>query len=228
MCPIYVISILTVAVLPLVLLPSPSSLVVESAPIGQDENVGQTRSNAKKGGIISCMVQTNRNPTNWLGQAKRRATANKRIFYINYLFKIRPKAAGDGIFGRIFRISINANWKQLVTYPMEMYNRLAWMSVQILVILGCTVAELFDSLTGHTSFTHFCATFNWMLQPPVAASEVISDRFMRPIVSDKCVKFRDPCLKLSQEIPPEANGRGIFYCFSSDNFRSEIDRWCNE
>ena len=39
---------------------------------------------------------------------------------------------------------------------------------------------------------------------PEAASDVTSDTFMRQIVLDKCVKFHDPCLNCSREIPPEA------------------------
>ena len=45
---------------------------------------------------------------------------------------------------------------------------------------------------------------------------------MRPIVADKCVKFRDPYLNRSREIPPEAVGGGIFHFFSL-NFRPEVD-----
>ena len=43
-----------------------------------------------------------------------------------------------------------------------------------------------------------------------AASDVISSTFVRPIALDKSVKFRDPCLNRSPEIPPEAVGGGIF------------------
>ena len=44
---------------------------------------------------------------------------------------------------------------------------------------------------------------------------VISGRFGRPTVLDKCVKFHDPCLNHSREIPPEAVGGGIFDSFFS-------------
>ena len=37
-----------------------------------------------------------------------------------------------------------------------------------------------------------------------AASDVISGRFARLIVLDKCVRFRNPCLNRSRDIPPEA------------------------
>ena len=45
---------------------------------------------------------------------------------------------------------------------------------------------------------------------------------MRPIVLDKCVKFRDPNLNRSPEIPAEVVGGGILdiFCF---NFRPEVD-----
>ena len=44
---------------------------------------------------------------------------------------------------------------------------------------------------------------------PKAAGNVISG-ILGPIVLDKCVKFRDPSLNRSQEIPHEATGGGIF------------------
>ena len=43
-------------------------------------------------------------------------------------------------------------------------------------------------------------------------------RFVGPIVADKSVDLRDPRLKLSQEIPPEAVGGGIFDGFFQDKF----------
>ena len=45
---------------------------------------------------------------------------------------------------------------------------------------------------------------------------------MGPVVLDKHVKFHDPGLNRSREIPPEALGCGIFYCFPF-NFRAEVD-----
>ena len=38
----------------------------------------------------------------------------------------------------------------------------------------------------------------------------MSGGFVGPIVLDKCVKFRDPHLDRSREIPPEAVGGSIF------------------
>ena len=37
-----------------------------------------------------------------------------------------------------------------------------------------------------------------------AASDVVSSRFLWSIVPDKCVKFCDPCLNRSREMPPDA------------------------
>ena len=45
---------------------------------------------------------------------------------------------------------------------------------------------------------------------PEAASDVISGRFVRPIVPDKYIKFGYPRLNNSREMPPEAVGSGIF------------------
>ena len=67
-----------------------------------------------------------------------------------------------------------------------------------------TVGELFYCLSGRTRFAHCFVVFNGILQPPEAASDVISGRFVRLIVLDGCVKFRDLCLNHSREIPPEA------------------------
>ena len=54
---------------------------------------------------------------------------------------------------------------------------------------------------------------------PETASEVVSGRFVCSIVPDKCVKFRDPRLNRSREIPPGAIGGGIltiFFALTSD------------
>ena len=68
------------------------------------------------------------------------------------------------------------------------------MSVQNLVILVYTLAKLLDY--GQPDlFYALCAIFICILQPT---------GFMGPIVHDKCIKFGDPCLNRSQEIPPEA------------------------
>ena len=50
---------------------------------------------------------------------------------------------------------------------------------------------------------------------PEAAGDVISGRFVRPIVSDKSVKLCYPRLNCSPEIQQEAAGGGIFDRFSN-------------
>ena len=42
------------------------------------------------------------------------------------------------------------------------------------------------------------------------------------LTSDKCVKYCDPRLNCSQEIPPEPIGGSIFDSFFRDNFRLEV------
>ena len=63
------------------------------------------------------------------------------------------------------------------------------------------MAELFDSLAGH------------ILQPTETVSDLISSRFVRPIVRDKPVKLCDPGLNRSREIKPEAVCGGILTIF---------------
>ena len=46
--------------------------------------------------------------------------------------------------------------------------------------------------------------------PPETAIDVISGNFVGPIVPDKRVKYLDPHLNRSREIPPEAAEGGIF------------------
>ena len=54
--------------------------------------------------------------------------------------------------------------------------------------------------------------------------DVISGSFVGPIVTDKRVKFPDPRLNRSREIPPELVGGGIFDGFFRDNFGLELVR----
>ena len=54
---------------------------------------------------------------------------------------------------------------------------------------------------------------------PEATDSVISSRFVTPFVLEKCVKFGDPSLKHSPEIPPDAVGGrivDIFFAITSD------------
>ena len=48
---------------------------------------------------------------------------------------------------------------------------------------------------------------------PEGTGDAISDRFVRPLVLNKHVKFDDPNLNRSREIPPKAVGGGIFDLF---------------
>ena len=49
---------------------------------------------------------------------------------------------------------------------------------------------------------------------PEAASDISSGTFVGTVVPDKRVKFHDPSLNRSREIPPEAVGGRIFDCCS--------------
>ena len=68
--------------------------------------------------------------------------------------------------------------------------------MQNLVILGSTVADLFDSLAGLIlrTFVQYLNVFCSRLE---TGSDVIIDRFVGLIVHDKRVKWRDPCLDRS-------------------------------
>ena len=57
--------------------------------------------------------------------------------------------------------------------------------------------------------TLICAEFDNILQPTEAASDVISGKFVRPVVLDKLAKFHDPSFNISRAIQPEAVG-GFF------------------
>ena len=69
------------------------------------------------------------------------------------------------------------------------------------------MGELFDSLAGRSSFTrHFCPVFNCILQPTGRTSNVLSSKFVGPVIPDNRVKFGDPRINLSREISHEAAG----------------------
>ena len=72
------------------------------------------------------------------------------------------------------------------------------------------MAELFDSLPTAPvlrTFAQYLIAFCSRLE---TASDVISGRFVGSIICDEDVKFHDPHLNHSREIPPEAVGGGIF------------------
>ena len=69
------------------------------------------------------------------------------------------------------------------------------------------------------SFVQYLVAFSsW----PKAATDVISGKFLRPIIADKWIKLRDSYLNRSQENPPEAVGGGFFDSFFRDNFWPEV------
>ena len=84
------------------------------------------------------------------------------------------------------------------------------------------MAELFDSLAGRTvlcTFVQYLITFCSRLE---AADDVISGTFVGTVVLHKCVKFHDPTLNGSREIPPKSIGGGIFDRFPH-NLRMNVD-----
>ena len=70
-----------------------------------------------------------------------------------------------------------------------------------------------DSVAGRTRLMHFAQYSIAFCSRPETASDVITDRFVRPIVLDKYVKCRDLCFNHSREIAPETVGSGIFDSF---------------
>ena len=48
--------------------------------------------------------------------------------------------------------------------------------------------QIITLLAGQIHYMHFCAVFNVFFRGPEAGSDVISDRFGRPIVTNTCVK----------------------------------------
>ena len=72
------------------------------------------------------------------------------------------------------------------------------------MILCKTVAELFHSLPAAPNLRTFVQYLIAFCSQHETASDVISGKFVKPIVPEKCAKFPDPCLNRSQEIPLEA------------------------
>ena len=76
--------------------------------------------------------------------------------------------------------------------------------------LAPAVLEKFYSKPSEAVFRRFCrANFG-----SEAASDVISGKFVRLAVADKCVKSGYSCLNGSGEIQPKAVGCGIFSRFA--------------
>ena len=72
------------------------------------------------------------------------------------------------------------------------------------------MAELCDSLRTAPILRTFVQYLIAFCSRPETAGDVLSAIFVRMIVRDKFVKFRDPGLNRSWEIPPEAVEGGIF------------------
>ena len=85
------------------------------------------------------------------------------------------------------------------------------------------MAELFDPLQSGPvlrTFVQYLITFSSRLE---TASDVISGKFVRPIVRHKHTQFCDSRLNRSREIPPEVVECGIFVRFSNvDHFQPEV------
>ena len=67
------------------------------------------------------------------------------------------------------------------------------------------ISRIIQHFGQPNQFYAFCAAFNYSLQPSRTASDVISGK-----KHDKRIKFHDPRLNCSREIPSEAVGSGIF------------------
>ena len=77
-------------------------------------------------------------------------------------------------------------------------------------ILCSTVVELFNSLPTTPVLRTFVQYLIGLFRSrPESASDVISGKFVGPIVPDSHIKLRDPCLNYSREIPSKAVGGGI-------------------
>ena len=85
--------------------------------------------------------------------------------------------------------------------------------MSLLVILAQNVTELCTFMSVAPVLRTFVEYLIAFCSPLEKASDVISDRFMRPIVYDKLVKFCNPRLIRSREIPPETVGDSVFEFF---------------
>ena len=85
------------------------------------------------------------------------------------------------------------------------------------------MAELFDSLPIAPALRTFVRYLIAFCSRQEAASDVVSGPFVRPIVPDKLINYRDPRLNRCQEIRRKAVGYGIFISFSKlDKCRSDV------
>ena len=85
------------------------------------------------------------------------------------------------------------------------------------------MAELFDSLQAGPVLRTCVQDSVAFCNRPETAGDIISGRFVGPVVFDERVKFHDPRLNCSEESQPKAIGCGIFGRFSNaDNCRPEV------
>ena len=114
----------------------------------------------------------------------------------------------------------------MTSYPVWLQQtRSAWMSAENLPCWFYVIQWLnYSTLCWpHPFYAILCNIKLHFCRRPVASRGVMSDEFVGPIVSDKCVKFCDPRLNRSGEIKPKADGCDIFGRFSNfDYCRSEV------
>ena len=132
---------------------------------------------------------------------------------LNRSGEIRPKAVGCSIFGHFPNFD---KCRPEIADDVISGMTLGYVGVDVRAKFG---DSRLNSLASWTRFTYFCAVQYLIAfcSQPETDGDVLA-RFGGPIVPDKHVKFGDPRLNLSQEIPPEAVGGGIFYVCFRDNF----------
>ena len=119
------------------------------------------------------------------------------------------------------------NWWGFAKRHATLYN-LGRRSVE-LMILHQTVTELCAYMPAAPVLCTFVQHLIAFCCRPEASGDVISGKFVPPIVHDKIEKFRDPGLNHSGEIPPEAvRPRRHFRPFVGDfdNCQSVACSWC--
>ena len=118
---------------------------------------------------------------------------------------MRRKAVGSGIFGRF----PNFDKCQLE----EAADVISGVAVDYVGIDAVNIWRIWDKQWPNYStrwpvgpvlrntFVQYLFAF---YSRPEATSDVISDTFVGPVISDNRVKFGDPRINLSREIPPDA------------------------
>ena len=133
-----------------------------------------------------------------VGQAKRRAT------------EIRSKAVGSGIFGRFPNFDecqsevAGAVLSGVAVHYVDMNVRSPFDEY------GLNSGRIIGPVLRITIIQYLIV----ICSRPEETSIVISSRFVGPAVPDNRVKFGDPCLNVSPEIPPEVVWGGTFDSFS--------------